>query len=378
MPIDVNAFLTAQQNSSSPELSQEWAVLEEYYNKRLWHQLTVKLLEFVKLPQLQNEDIMLKLYMNFIVDFENKINLLSLVEIIYIIAKQIKDHEKCVDFVTKIKEKVKARSEAVILCNIIIGHLKLTKREMDGVKKILEETEELIDSLGGITSVHGRYYQLCSDYNQVIGNHAQYYREALRYLGCTELTDISAEEQVSRAFTLCLAALLGEGVYNFGELLAHPILDSLRGSDKQWVIDLLYAFNSGNIDRFEEMKSSWKTQPDLAVRELALRQKISLLCLMEMTFKRPGNHRILKFSDIASETKLPIDEVELLVMKALSLDLVRGAIDQVDKKVHMYWVQPRVLDRNQIGGMKERLEHWCQDVQSMEILLENKAHDILT
>ncbi|XP_013785777.1 26S proteasome non-ATPase regulatory subunit 13-like [Limulus polyphemus] len=378
MPIDVNAFLSAQQNSSSPELSQEWTVLEEYYNKRLWHQLTMKLLEFVKLPQLQNEDIMLKLYMNFIVDFENKINLLSLVEIIYIVAKQIKDHDKCVDFVTKVKEKVKARTEAVVLCNIIIGHLKLTKREMEGVKKILEETEELIDSLEGITSVHGRYYQLCSDYNQVIGNHAQYYREALRYLGCTELTDISAEEQVSRAFTLCLAALLGEGVYNFGELLAHPILDSLRGSDKQWVIDLLYAFNSGNIDRFEEMKSSWKTQPDLAARELALRQKISLLCLMEMTFKRPGNHRILKFSDIASETKLPVEEVELLVMKALSLDLVRGAIDQVDKKVHMYWVQPRVLDRNQIGGMKERLEHWCQDVQSMEILLENKAHDILT
>ena len=35
-------------------------------------------------------------------------------------------------------------------------------------------------------------------------------------------------------------------------------------------------------------------------------------------------------------------------MKALSLGLVKGSIDQVDKKVHMTWVQPRVLDRNQV------------------------------
>ena len=41
-------------------------------------------------------------------------------------------------------------------------------------------------------------------------------------------------------------------------------------------------------------------------------------------------------------------QVELLVMKALSLGLVKGSIDQVDAKVHMTWVQPRVLDRDQV------------------------------
>lgn len=41
-------------------------------------------------------------------------------------------------------------------------------------------------------------------------------------------------------------------------------------------------------------------------------------------------------------------QVELLVMKALSLGLVKGSIDQVDSKVHMTWVQPRVLGRKQV------------------------------
>jgi hypothetical protein len=27
--------------------------------------------------------------------------------------------------------------------------------------------------------------------------------------------------------------------------LAHPILDSLKDTDKAWLVDLLYAFNSG-------------------------------------------------------------------------------------------------------------------------------------
>ena len=65
-------------------------------------------------------------------------------------------------------------------------------------------------------------------------------------------------------------------------------------------------------------------------------------------------------------------------MKALSLGLVRGSIDQVDQSVTMTWVQPRVLDRDQISTMQKRLAQWCQDVKNMEMLVENKAHDILT
>ena len=42
--------------------------------------------------------------------------------------------------------------------------------------------------------------------------------------------------------------------------LAHPILDVLRNSQKQWLVDLLYAFNAGNIPRFDELKTHWQNQ----------------------------------------------------------------------------------------------------------------------
>jgi len=64
--------------------------------------------------------------------------------------------------------------------------------------------------------------------------------------------------------------------------LAHPILETLKSTDKAWLVDLLYAFNTGDIVLFEQMKPQWMNIPDLATQELKLRQKISLLCLMEV------------------------------------------------------------------------------------------------
>lgn len=42
-------------------------------------------------------------------------------------------------------------------------------------------------------------------------------------------------------------------------------------------------------------------------------------------------------------------------MKALSVGLVKGSIDEVDKRVHMTWVQPRVLDLQQVMCLKYRV-----------------------
>ena len=70
-----------------------------------------------------------------------------------------------------------------------------------------------------------------------------------------------------------------------GELLQHDILESLRSGDKAWLVELLYAFNSGDMKKFDALKPHWASQPDLQQNEKALRQKICLMCLMEMTFE---------------------------------------------------------------------------------------------
>jgi 26S proteasome regulatory subunit N9 len=67
-----------------------------------------------------------------------------------------------------------------------------------------------------------------------------------------------------------------------------------------------------------------------------------------MTFKRPATMRQLTFKEISETLGIPENEVETIVMKAISKRLVDGTIDEISKKVHMTWVQPRVLDRPQV------------------------------
>lgn len=376
---NISGFLSSKQVGASSELASEWAALDELHTKKLYHQLTLKLMTFVKHPSLQEGEQLLELYSKFIMYIENKINPLSLVEILAFVVQQYTDWKEAVSFLEKMEVKVKGCEDAVMLCKVLAGQILLEKlSDTVATKKIIDDVEKELDKKDGVGPVHGRFYLLASNYYRQQGKHAEYYRTALRYLGCVNLDDLSFKEQMQHAFFLGLAALLGEGVYNLGELLAHPVLQSMKNTPNKWLVDLLLAFNSGDIAKFDEMKPKWAGVPDLAAQELKLRQKISLLCLMEMTFKRPSTDRQLTFEEIAAETRLPVNEVELLVMKALAQGLVKGAIDQVDGRVHMTWVQPRVLDKQQIATMVKRLDVWCKDVKNMEQLLETQAHDFLT
>ena len=52
-----------------------------------------------------------------------------------------------------------------------------------------------------------------------------------------------------------------------GELLQHEILGSIKGSSNEWLINLLEAFNCGDINTFKATQSQWGSQPDLKVKK---------------------------------------------------------------------------------------------------------------
>ena len=89
----------------------------------------------------------------------------------------------------------------------------------------------------------------------------------------------------------------------------YPVLEILRNTDQQWLIDTLYAFISGVVDRFQILKPAWGQQPDLAANEAQLLRKIQLLCLMEV--KALGNPRQQCWgsaSELASPVRLPASQ----------------------------------------------------------------------
>lgn len=63
-------------------------------------------------------------------------------------------------------------------------------------------------------------------------------------------------------------------------------------------------------------------------------------------------------------------------MKALSLKLIRGSIDQVDQLVVVTWVQPRVLDRDQIDGMRKQIEEWNNQVKKIGAFVGEQGGEV--
>jgi len=61
-----------------------------------------------------------------------------------------------------------------------------------------------------------------------------------------------------------------------------------------------------------------------------LDHKVRILALLELLFECGKDERCLTFAQIAEKCLVRQDEVEMLIMKAMSLELVKGAIDEVD------------------------------------------------
>ncbi|KAM3956050.1 26S proteasome non-ATPase regulatory subunit 13-like [Aphomia sociella] len=376
--VDVNDFLSKKQ-SAEPDLAADWAKLEELYNKKLWHQLTLKVQELVNQPSLQAGDNLIQLYNNFLTTFENKINPLSLIEICAYIVEQYSNKKEAIAFLEKMEPKVKMNEEALTLCKVLQGQIYLEQlNDLDATEKIIEQIEGTLEDADGVTPVHGRFYKLASEYYKVRGPLARYYRCALRYVGCEAGgAHLPAEERRAAAKSLALAAVLAPTVYDLGELLAHPILESLEGTSDAWACQLVKAVAAGDIVAFDRVRTKCP-HPDLQKADKQLRQKIAILCLMEMAFNRTSAQRKLSFSEIAREARVPHDEVELLVMKALAEKLIRGHIDQVSESVQVRWVRPRALPRGGATALAARLEAWGSAVGAAADLLAGSAPDLLT
>ncbi|WWD01176.1 hypothetical protein V866_008116 [Kwoniella sp. B9012] len=376
-------YLEQQVSSAPEELKPLWTKIKSAYEKKLWHNLTVLLTEFVFTPGTGPYQI--ELFEKFITTIESKINALKLVEIARRVGREYSEPELTLKFLQSVHSRLTSpypvpatddnpgspappapAASAYALSLSSIAYAQLLLGNLEGCKESLDECEKILNEQDTIEpSVNAGYYGVAGDYFKVKADYAPYYKNALLYLACVDTEkELTEEDRKSRAHDLCIAALLGETIYNFGELLQHPILQTLVGSEWEWIKDLISSFNAGEIGKFESLANHLGNEPILESSVSFLRQKICLMALIQTIFARPrdGSSRLMSFQTIGEATRLPVNEVEHLLMKALSLSLIKGSLDQVDGTADITWVQPRVLEGNQLDTLSEQLDNWCQAV----------------
>ncbi|KAK4684290.1 26S proteasome regulatory subunit N9, partial [Tremellales sp. Uapishka_1] len=398
------SYLEHQEAASPAEFKPWWSRIRTAYEKKLWHNLTVALNEFVFLSGTGSYQI--ELFEKFITTIESKINALKLVEIARRVGREYTEPDLTLKFLESVHSRLPSPyavpatadtpgtpaparpiPEAYALSLSSIAYAQLLLGDLPACKISLDKCSALLQDQDSVEPVvNAGYYGVAGDYFKVKADYGPYYRNALLYLACVDTdNELSEEDRTSRAHDLCIAALLGETIYNFGELvgtlslciyhipdltvlqLQHPILQTLVGTEHEWIKTLISAFNSGEIGKFESLANHFPSEPILESSLSFLRQKICLMALIQTAFARPrdGSSKAMSFQNIAEATRLPVHEVEHLIMKALSLGLIRGSIDQVASTVEITWVQPRVLEQSQLETLSEQVAQWCLHIKGL-------------
>ncbi|KAI8670732.1 26S proteasome regulatory subunit [Fusarium falciforme] len=370
-------FLAEQRDEAPEELQPLILDFENYWERKLWHQLTEALVEFFSHPGSAPKRLVF--YRVFILKFADKINQLKLVELALKAATECDEDEERLEFLQSVAKKVDNENsqDAYVFALVAVARAKLDLEELDSARKDLDTAERILDSFDSVENiVHASFYDANATYYQLKMDFSNYYRTALLYLACIDVASLSPKERYKRAYHLSIAALVSTSIYNFGELLLHPILDVLAKSEHAWMRELLFAFNRGDLAAYERLSDRVESNKLLSSNSTHLRQKIYLSALTEAVFRRPPHDRTMTFATIAQETKVRPQEIEHLIMKALSLGLLRGTIDQVDGVAHITWVQPKVLDMKQIAAMRQRLLDWDSSVNQLGNWIESAGKDV--
>jgi len=393
--------------SQHPELATEYNRLADFYRRKLWHQLTTCLLYLMTedpsktLHQTADGSLsFVILYNKVVLGCDAKLNQLSLCRLASAVATAMsgqKDFAGARSLLENLLEKrarlgvpaaLYVESKLVLLTLAQFASegssSKDHKEEYETMKATLNKGESILNELEGEACspiVPSAHYEASTAYRKLVGPPEAFYREALMYLNYTPVESMSKEEQFTLATDISLAALTGDGVFNFGEITTTPILASALGNTSNaWLMELMHCFAQGDVDAFQRITDQYSSaigaQPALVSRAEVVKEKITLLALVSMVFERPSNERTLTFEEIASRTKLASAEkdVELLVMRALSLGLIKGCMDQVDQTLDVDWVMPRVLDETQLRALSERFGEWAVKVsKTREFMVENSA-----
>jgi 26S proteasome regulatory subunit N9 len=181
---------------------------------------------------------------------------------------------------------------------------------------------------------------------------------------------------------MSVASLIGEKMFNFAELTEKEFFKVLKDSpNNQWIYDLIISFNSARVDEFIRTMQKYSDRiladKDLKDRVRALELKIRIAALLELAFHKNKNERVLTYKDISQNCQCSPDDIELLVIKALSLGIIKGHIDEVENKVVVNWVQPRFLEKEKVQILYDRVDNWIN--KSVKVLgnFQETAHQLL-
>ena len=385
--IDVNipsdSFkLVSSLSQKYPGLKGLFDEIDSNMNQHLWYQLSENIIALSQKPELQQGNDLIEFYNGVVFFIEPTLNPMKYLQYVQNMIYNYKDKMgEALQFVENIENKHKDfKGEEKISINIIKGFCYLELNKMYELEEIIKTTE--VDFTGKYeieSTLYAQYYKLSSLFYEKKNDYDNFYSNAFQYLAYE--TKIADEEKLELCYKMCSAMLIGAKLYNFEELIEKDFFKLMQGSKYDWISNLILSFNSAKVDQFlsmmEQNKKNIEENIILKGKIDFLPIKIRIAALLELIFQKNKSERIISFEEICKVCMTEEDKIEYISMKALSNGLIKGYIDQVDKKLHVNWIQPKYLGKEKIGVLRDRINAWTDKAQKVLVDLQENAAGLL-
>ena len=362
--------LISSLSQKHPVLKSLFDEIDSNLNQHLWYQLSENIIILSQNPELQQGKDLIEFYNGVVFFIEPTLNPMKYLQYVQNMLHNYKDNmSEALTFMENIENKHKDfKGEEKIFVKIIKGFCYLDLNKMFELEEIVKSTE--VDFSGKFEiepSLYAQYYKLSTLFYEKKKDYDNFYSNAFQYLAYE--TKISDEEKLDLCYKMCSAMLIGEKLYNFEELIEKDFFKLMKGSKYDWISNLILSFNSAKVDQFLSMvdqnKKNIEENEILKGKSDLLPIKIRIAALLEMIFQKNKSERVISFDEICKVCMTEEDKIEYISMKALSHGLIKGYIDQADRKLFVNWVQPKYLGKEKIGILKDRMNAWIEKAQKV-------------
>ena len=155
--------------TESPDLAAAYDNLGQLYEKKLWHQLSVSLDEFVGQASNNRGGSFRRLYSDFITKFDARLNQVRLALIISTIGRSFSDPADALElYQTALKARARLGAEASICLEMDVVLVSIRLGQLDQAKELLEGAKGALSGLSSSeTVVFSKFYKATAEYRKV-------------------------------------------------------------------------------------------------------------------------------------------------------------------------------------------------------------------
>jgi 26S proteasome regulatory subunit N9 len=419
-----------------PAMAESYTQMASYLHDKLWHQLTLVVLQVLSVTDESTNTTAVtavaaaaavELYDKVVLVVDGKLHPLALARMAVLVAQHLKGSgdaaaakailENCLE---RLSQKNVTPEATIYLQSkhalLILSELADTTTGADLAAQaravalppilaviqanapIIQELSSAVDNASSTTSsdasehnmVHAAHYEAVMTYYKLVGPTAAFYEHAMQYLqyaGPATTTASAAAVasngigSVAFAVDLVLAALTGVGIYNLTAVTEQtavlaPIQDPT--SSYFWLWEILQAVAAGDVPTCRALSTKHAAaiarEPALATHAAVVQEKLTLTALVTAVGQLHAHERCLSLETVQRMIHLEdFSQVELVLMRAFCVGLLRGQIDQVAGTVDITYVQPRRLTTAQMKDLATKFGEWAVKVHQTSAAVQEQT-----